>query len=85
MTSDRLDVVHVRDQISDVIGRMRHDQLRRVLVIDAERRLLGIIAQVDLARRAGPIEPFLVDQLLDEISEPVSRTRTSLLALAMVG
>src|SRR5688572_20425853 len=28
MTSDRLEVAHVRDQMSDVIGRMRHDPLR---------------------------------------------------------
>ncbi|MEX2284227.1 MAG: CBS domain-containing protein [Gemmatimonadota bacterium] len=85
MTKDHLDVVRASDHVHDVIGRMRHDQLRRVLVIDAERRLVGIIAQADIALRVGPIEPVLVEQLLEEISEPVSRTKKSLLALAMVG
>jgi CBS domain-containing protein len=85
MTNDHLDVVRASDHVHDVIGRMRHDQLRRVLVIDAERRLVGIIAQADIARRVGPIEPVLVEQLLEEISEPVSRTQKSLMAMAMVG
>jgi IMP dehydrogenase len=85
MTKDQLDVVRANDHVHDVIGRMRHDQLRRVLVIDAERRLVGIIAQADVARRVGPIEPVLVEQLLEEISQPVSRTRESLMALATVG
>ena len=85
MTEEHLDVVRAGDHVHDVIGRMRHDQLRRVLVIDADRRLVGIIAQADIARRVGPKEPILVEQLLEEVSEPVARRRKSLLAMAMVG
>ena len=85
MTNDHLDVVHVSDHISDVISRMRYDQLRRVLVIDAGARLVGIITQADIARRIGRIEPVLVERLLEEMSEPVSPTEQSLVAMAMVG
>ena len=85
MTNDHLDVVHVSDHISDVISRMRYDQLRRVLVIDAGARLVGIITQADIARRIGRIEPVLVERLLEEMSEPVSPTQQSLVAMAMVG
>jgi IMP dehydrogenase len=84
MTKHHLDVVRASDHVHDVIGRMRHDQLRRVLVIDANRRLVGIIAQADIARRVGPIEPVLVEQLLEAISDPVS-AEESLMAMATVG
>lgn len=70
MTQGRLDTVRTTDHIHDVMGRMRHDQIRRMPVVDDEHRLVGIIAQADVARRVGPIEPQLVEHMLEGISSP---------------
>jgi CBS domain-containing protein len=73
MTKGSLEVVRSDDHVHDVIGRMRKQQLRRMPVVDADHRVLGVIAQADIARRIGPEEPVLVDLLLESISEPAGR------------
>jgi hypothetical protein len=39
------------------------------MVTEGER-LVGVIAQADLARREGPFEPLEVEKVLERISEP---------------
>ena len=70
MTADHLDVVHPDTDVHDVVGRMAHDQLRRIPVTEDGHRLVGIIAQADIARRVGPGEPREVEEMLQRISEP---------------
>ena len=70
MTRGHLDIVRTTDHIHDVMGRMRHDQVRRVPVVDEEQRLVGIIAQADVARRVARKEPMLFEQMLEGISSP---------------
>lgn len=72
MTKAPLDIVNEHDHVHDVIGRMLHDQVRRLLVVDDRHRLVGVIAQADVARKVGPIEPELVEEMLERISEPAA-------------
>ncbi len=70
MTGDRLEVVHPDTDVHDVIGRMARHKLRRLAVVDREHRLLGVIAQADVARHVGAEETRRVERMLEEISEP---------------
>jgi CBS domain-containing protein len=72
MSSAPLHAVRPDDHAHDVIGRMRHEKIRRMPVIDDEHRLVGIIAQADIALALGDAEPRLVEQMLADISEPAS-------------
>jgi CBS domain-containing protein len=80
MTSGKIDVVHPDADAHDVLGRMAHDQVRRLPVVDDDHRLVGIIAQADVARRLGPSEPKQVEQMLERISEPAHRPSDSLVS-----
>jgi CBS-domain-containing membrane protein len=46
---------------------MESDQVRRVPVVDEHRKLVGIVAQADIARKAPEA---LVAEVLKDISEP---------------
>jgi hypothetical protein len=39
--------------------------------VDDGSRIVGIIAQADLAVKIGPKDPTLVEEVLERISEPV--------------
>ncbi len=47
---------------------MEQHQVRRIPVVDADRRLVGIIAQADIARRVGESEKTA--ELVEEVSRP---------------
>lgn len=47
--SGDLETVNKNDTVARVMGVMRRNQVRRVPVVDREDRLVGIIAQADLA------------------------------------
>ena len=49
---------------------MQRDQVRRLPVVDDENRLVGIIAQADIATKLGSREPEKVEETLEKISEP---------------
>ena len=58
--------------LNDCVHLMSCEKVRRVPVVDGNGRVLGIVAQADLAR-AGADEPQLEEELTDaveEISEP---------------
>ncbi|HEY8470760.1 MAG TPA: CBS domain-containing protein, partial [Longimicrobiales bacterium] len=52
MTSDRIDTVRPDTDVDEVVRLMERDQIRRIPVVDEGQRLVGIIAQADLAREA---------------------------------
>jgi CBS domain-containing protein len=54
------------DDLSDALGLMATHQVRRLPVVDAENRLVGIVAQADLARVAGE---KAVGEMVEDISE----------------
>jgi CBS domain-containing protein len=67
MTADRLEWVHPDDELSAVVARMKYCQLRRMIVVDEQHGVIGIVSVPDLARRLEVPEPdFLhsVDDLL---------------------
>lgn len=70
MTSDHLDVVHDDDDLKDVVKKMESDRVRRIPVVAEGGRLVGVIAQADLALKVGPDDPELVEEVLEEVSRP---------------
>jgi signal-transduction protein with cAMP-binding, CBS, and nucleotidyltransferase domain len=76
MTAAPLSVVRPEDHVHDAIGRMKHDRIRRILVVDGDHKLVGVITQADIARRLGPAEPKLVEELLEEVSAPAHPGRS---------
>lgn len=70
MTKDRLDTVHPDADAHEVTNLMKRDQVRRVPVVEDGQRLVGIIAQADVAVKEGPEEPEDVEETLEKISEP---------------
>lgn len=65
--------VNKNDSVRDVMRVMRQEQVRRVPVTDREGRLVGIIAQADLAVDYGGMDrdrEVEVGEMLERISEP---------------
>jgi CBS-domain-containing membrane protein len=77
MTTD-VETVNKNDHVQDVLNLMERDQVRRVPITDREGRLVGIIAQADLAveyaegrdRRERDVE-----EAIERISEPARPDR----------
>lgn len=74
MTTARLRTVTADADVSEVVSRMMEDQVRRILVTEGGR-LIGVIAQADLALKAGPLEPLRVEEALERISAPRPSSR----------
>ena len=72
MTSDHLDIMRADAPVDDVIDAMEHDRVRRIPIVDERERLVGIIAQADIALRVGPSEPRKIETMLEHISEPTA-------------
>jgi CBS domain-containing protein len=75
MTSSGLGTVTPEADRGEVMELMKRDQVRRIPVVEDGDRLVGIIAQADLAVRLGPREPREVESVLERISEPGRRRR----------
>ena len=69
-----LDTTRADATIEDAIDTIEHDRVRRIPVVDERDRLVGIIAQADIALRVGPKEPRKIETLLEHISEPTAST-----------
>lgn len=70
MTAAPLHTVTPDDWIKTVVARMEAAQVRRLPVVDEEGVLIGIVAQADLARKLGPEDPELVEEVLERVSQP---------------
>ena len=76
MTPD-VATVNRNASIHQVMDVMRREQVRRVPVVDGEGRLVGIIAQADLAVNYAGLDPQReqeVEEVLERISEPGIRS-----------
>jgi CBS domain-containing protein len=60
---------HPEDDLEDAMQAMQDNQVRRIVVVERDGRLAGIIAQADLARYADQED---VGETVEEISEPAS-------------
>jgi CBS domain-containing protein len=74
MTAVALDTVAPGADVADVVALMERDQVRRILVTD-RGRLVGIIAQADLALKQGPLQPLVVEEVLERVSAPSESIR----------
>lgn len=70
MTAPPLATVRPDADATEVERAMRNARVRRVVVVDRWDRVLGIVAQADLARRVGPGHPDAIEALLERISIP---------------
>ena len=75
MTARNIDTVTPDADVTEVIAKMEQDRVRRIPVVDEAKRLVGIIAQADLAVKLGPKEPLEVEHMLERVSEPVPALR----------
>jgi len=69
MTDSGLDTVSPDTDIEQVASLMEREQVRRIPVVEDGDRLVGIIAQADLAREEAP-SAKRVGEVLEGISEP---------------
>jgi CBS domain-containing protein len=77
MTSD-VETVNKNDSVRDVLRVMEREQVRRVPVVDRENRLVGIIAQADLAVEYAEDDrerEVRVEEAIERISEPARPNR----------
>ena len=70
MTRDPVETVRPDDDVDTLAETMKRRGVRRVPVVDQEGRLVGIVAQADLAVELGPSEPEKVAEVVEKISEP---------------
>lgn len=69
MSGGHIDRVEPDADASEVMALMQRDQVRRILVVE-RGRLVGIIAQADLALKEGRVEPLRVEEVLERVSSP---------------
>ena len=70
MSSGNLVCIRAEDDIDDVEKLMGRNQVRRIPVVDDQKRILGVIAQADLARERKAIGEKDLGKVLEKISEP---------------
>lgn len=69
MTREPLVTVSPMTSLSEVAERMTRWKVRRLPVVDDQHRVVGIIAQADLATHVGPTDPRLVESVVEGISQ----------------
>ncbi len=74
MSSTGIRTVSPEDDVKDVMSAMQADQVRRIPVVEGELRLVGIIAQADLATQK--IGDKQVGETVGKISQPGSPRRS---------
>lgn len=73
MSKETLTTVTPSTPVEEVAARMERFQVRRLPVVDTlTKRVVGVITLGDLARRVGPTNPELVEQLTERIYTPGS-------------
>ncbi len=71
VSRERLSTVHPDADVKDVMEVMKREQVRRVPVVERDNRLVGIIAQADLAERGPSVKE--VGMVVEKISQPGKR------------
>jgi CBS domain-containing protein len=72
--TERVFACYANESVAECMRQMAHHQVRRMPIVDEHGRLVGIIAQGDLARHAGhhpvPQERRALTQVVSALSEP---------------
>jgi CBS domain-containing protein len=66
VTSRELVTVYAEDDLASALEKMAHEQVRRLPVVDEENRLVGVLAQADVALEA---KEKTVGEMVEEISK----------------
>jgi CBS domain-containing protein len=66
VASSEIVVVHENDDLADALRLMASQQVRRLPVVDEDNRLVGILAQADIAAEA---KEKAVGEMVEEISK----------------
>lgn len=74
MTRDPIVTVSTTDTEREIGDKMTRFQVRRLPVVDGDGRVIGVVAQADLALSIGPKNPVLVEKVLESISRPGALT-----------
>jgi len=72
MTTMPLATVEIDDDIAIVLAAMERNQVRRLPVVDHLGRVVGVIAQADLARKVAHKDRLCVERMLEQVSAPHS-------------
>jgi CBS domain-containing protein len=65
--TDEIEYVHEEDDLSLVARKMKDEQIRRILVVNRDKRLVGIVALGDISEAMDTQE---AGETLESISEP---------------
>jgi CBS-domain-containing membrane protein len=72
--SERVFACYANESVAECMRQMAHHQVRRMPVVDEHGRLVGIMAQGDLARHAGqhpvPHERRALTEVVSAVSQP---------------
>ena len=66
VASSELVTIHANDDLADALRLMASEQVRRLPVVDEDNRLVGILAQADIA---GVANEKAVGEMVEEISK----------------
>jgi CBS domain-containing protein len=75
MTARSVRAVYPDESLDDVLATMERVRVRRVPVVDDDGRLIGIIAQADLATKLGTRRRLDVERMLECVSAPAYALR----------
>ena len=62
------------DSVETAMNLMEEKQIRRIVIVNDNNEVKGVIAQADLAVRSNE-EPYKIYKFLEEVSEPAIPTR----------
>jgi CBS domain-containing protein len=68
MTKEPLATVSPESPVDEVVQLMERARVRRIPVIDASNRVVGIVALADIVRGLGKREPGTVEEVLEKVS-----------------
>lgn len=69
--TDELVVCRPHDDLDEALGLMQEHQLRRIMVVDEDFSVVGVVSQADIARAAGARE---LKHTIEEVSRPGGST-----------
>jgi CBS domain-containing protein len=75
MTADQIATVRPDAELKQVADVMQRAQVRRVPVVEADGRIVGVIAQADIAVKGASEQPERVAETVERISEPARPQR----------
>jgi CBS domain-containing protein len=70
--TDHVQCVFADEDLSVAAERMREDQIRRILVVDRDRKLVGILSLGDIAEERGKQEAGRTLEAISEPSQPMT-------------